>query len=248
MLLLRIKGRSLAALGATITLFALAMDPFFQQVVDFPQEWRIQSLAAFIPRAMEYKTYAAGLLLTSGGSQLELDQTISSTAYLYFYDNGSTPIGSGDGNGLAPAIPLACPSSKCEWTKYESLSVCNRCADITDRLEFRCQKSTLDWIQEPTALADLSNWDYPNGTACGWFLIAKDPILMAGYTTDKFTNHTGELLVSRSQPLYDLFTRDPIPGYKAKLNDTRNPLSHFVVVSGQNAIQVQQNATPIAHE
>lgn len=248
MLLLRIKGRSLAALGAAITIFALAMDPFFQQVVDFPEQWRTQLLPAFIPRATAYTTYVAGTLFFDNSAIMELDQTMSSTSYLYFYDNGTTPRGSGDGVGLAPEIPLSCPSSKCNWTEYESLSVCNRCTNIADRLEFRCRKSTLDWIQDPVALADLSDWDYPNGTACGWYLKADDPILMAGYTTDQFTNHTGEVLISRSQPLYDLFTRATIPGYEAKLNDTRNPITHFLVVSGRDAIQVQQNATPIAHE
>lgn len=248
MLLLRIKGRSLAALGAAITLFALAMDPFFQQVVGFPEQWRTQPLIGSIPRAITYTTYTAGEFSVENNPQQELDQVVSPTAYLYFYDNGSMPIVSSDGKGIAPPIPLACPSSKCMWTEYESLSVCNRCADISDRLEYLCLNTTLDWIQEPVALPDLSNWDYPNGTACGWYLMADNPILMTGYTTDQFTNHTGEVLVSRSQPLYDLFSRAPIPGYKAKLNDTRNPFAHFVVVSGDNVTEVYNNATPIAHE
>lgn len=248
MLLLRIKGRSLAALGAAITLFALAMDPFFQQVVGFPEQWRKQLLAGSIPRATAYTTYTAGTFSVETTPMVELDQAISATAYLYFYDNGTMPIVSSDGIGIAPPIPLACPSSKCTWAEYESLSVCNRCTDIRDRLEYRCLNTTLDWIQDPVALPDGSNWDYPNGTACGWYLIADKPILMTGYTTDQFTNYTGEVLVSRSQPLYDIFTRDPIPGYEAKLNDTRNPMSHFVVVSGNNVTEVRNNATPIAHE
>lgn len=248
MLLLRIKGRSLAALGAAITLFALAMDPFFQQVVGFPEQWRIQPTPGLLSRATAYTTYTAGHLLVGDTIAMELDQTMESTAYTYFYDNGTTPILSSDGEGLAPAIPLMCPSKKCSWTSYETLGVCNRCSDIRDRLKFQCRNSTLDWIQSPEALPDLSNWNYPNGTACGWYLVADDPILMTGYTTDQFTNHTGEVLVSRSQPLYDLFTRAPIPGYDSKLNNTRNPLSHFVVVSGEDVTQVRQNATPIAHE
>lgn len=173
---------------------------------------------------------------------------MSATAYRYFFDKGTVPVTGNNGNKIRPAIPLECPSSNCTWTEYESLGVCNRCEDVTDRLEFRCRNSTLDWIQSPVALPDLSTWDYPIGTACGWYLIADDPILMAGYVTDLFTNHTGEVLVSRSQPLYDLFTRAPLAGYAAKLNNTRNPISHFVVISGGNAVQVQQNATPIAHE
>ncbi|KAF2110762.1 hypothetical protein BDV96DRAFT_500641 [Lophiotrema nucula] len=248
MLLLRTRGRSLAALGAAVTLFALAMDPFFQQVVGFPEKWRIQPMKGTVARATTYTTYIAGTFSIENDAVLELDQAMSATAYHYFYDNGTGPVTSSNGNGIRPAIPIACPNSNCSWSEYESLGVCNRCEDITDRLEFRCLNSTLDWIQSPVALPDLSNWDYPNGTACGWYLIADQPILMTGSTTDLFTNHTGEVLVSRSQPLYDLFTKAPLPGYAAKLNDTRNPISHFVVVSGENAVQVQQNATPVAHE
>lgn len=248
MLLLRVKGRSLAALGAAITLFALAMDPFFQQVVGFPEQWRIQPVIGSIPRAVTYRAYMAGTFWQGDTPNMELDQAISTTSYLYFYDNGTMPIVSSDGSGIAPPIPLSCPSSKCTWTEYESLSVCSRCTEIVDRLEFRCLNTTLDWIQEPVALPDLSDWDYPAGNACGWFLKADKPMLMTGYTTDQFTNHTGEVLVSRSQPLYDLFTRDPIAGYDAKLNNTRNPISHFVVVSGGNVNRVRQHATPIAHE
>lgn len=248
MLLLRIKGRSLAALGAVITLFALAMDPFFQQVVGFPEQWRVQPVKGFIPRAHTYTTYTAGTFLIEDTSLVELDQAISATSYQYFYDNGTAPVISSDGSGMAPAIPLECPSSKCSWAEYDTLGVCNRCTDITDRLEFLCRNSTLDWIQTPIVLPDMSNWDYPNGTACGWYLKADNPMLMTGYTTDLFTNHTGEVLVSRSQPLYDVFTRAPLTGYNAKLNDTRNPISHFVVVSGGDVTQVRQNVTPIAHE
>ena len=248
MLLLRTRGRSLAALGAALTIFALAMDPFFQQLVGFPERWRIQPMEGYIARATTYTTYVAGIFSVENTVALELDQAVSATAYHYFFDNGTGSVTSSNGNGIRPAIPLACPSSNCTWPEYDSLGVCNTCEDVADRLEFRCLNSTLDWIQSPVALPDLSNWDYPSGVACGWYLIADTPILMSGYATDLFTNHTGEVLVSRSQPLYDLFTRAPLPGYATKLNHTRNPISHFVVVSGENAAQVRRNATPIAHE
>jgi hypothetical protein len=109
----------------------------------------------------------------------------------------------------------------------------------------------LDWITTPTATADGSAWNYPNGTACGWFLKADSPLLMTGYIAGLDTNYTGreEVLVSRSQPLYDINTRAFLPGYPAKLNNTRNPILHLVVVSGGDDVSfVKQNATPVAHE
>jgi hypothetical protein len=227
MLLLRTKGRSVAALGAAVTLFALAMDPFFQQVVNISEQWREQPTKAFFPRATTYEAYSAGIVIFKGEGLIELDQAMSTTSYVYFYDNGALPMLSSN-NGTNPTIPLSCPSANCTWPKHETLGICNRCDDVRDRLEFGCRNSTLDWTPAPTALSNLTNWDYPNGTACGWYLMADTPILMAGYTTESFTNQTGDVLVSRAQPLYDVFTRAPLSGYAAKLNDTRNPISHFV--------------------
>lgn len=247
MLLLRIKGRSLAALGAAITLFALAMDPFFQQLVAFPEQWKVHTMQGSIPRAKTYEVYNGGMYFDKTQAALEMDQAMSAVAYHYFYDKGTETIPLSNG-GIRPTIPLTCPTGNCTWTEYESLAVCNRCADITDRLEFHCRNSTIDWIPAPVALPDLSDWDYPKGAACGWYLIADDPILMTGYMADQATNYTGDVLVSRSHPLINIFTKDPILGYASKLNNTRNPIAHFVVASGDNVIQVRQNATPIAQE
>lgn len=254
LLLLRTKGRSLAALGCAVTIFALAMDPFFQQVVAFPETWRIQPRNGSLARAVTYSRYVAeDYFLGSNFEVLEPDQMMSSTAFRYFFEQGTKTAASRNGNWSSsvesrPEIPLTCPANKCTWTEYETLAVCNRCKEIPDRLEFRCRTSTLDWIPDPVVLEDLSYWDYPNGTACGWYLIADDPVLMTGYVIDLSTNHTGNVLVQRSQPLYDVFTRAPLPGYAAKMNDTRNPIAHFVTVSGVDAVQVRQNATPIANE
>lgn len=247
MLLLRIKGRSLAALGAAITLFALAMDPFFQQLVVFTEQSRIHAVPALIPRTNTYRFFNGGSYFQRNQSTVETDPALSALAFRYFYDKGTETIPLSNG-GIRPSIPLTCPSGNCTWTKYESLGICNRCADIADSLEFHCRNSTLDWIPAPVAIPDLTNWDYPNGTTCGWYLMADDPILMAGYMANHSTNYTDDVLVSRSQPIYDLFSRDPIHGYVTKLNDTRNPIAHFVIASGSNVVQVRQNSTPIAHE
>lgn len=68
LLLIRSKGRALAALGAIITLFSLALDPFFQQVVDFPDLWALQGTSS-IPRLLQYSPrylpeYRAGVTVS----------------------------------------------------------------------------------------------------------------------------------------------------------------------------------------
>lgn len=249
-----------------VTLFALAMDPFFQKVVDFPEQWLVQSTNGSISRATTYKVYSAGVYKMNDLPISEVDQCKSVTSQLnymytdgyfkamaaiahhYFYDNGTYQFSSGGNFKVGPDIPLACPNGRCAWNRYESLAVCNRCVENKDQLEFRCLYSSLDWIPKPVVAPDRSTWLYPNGTACGWYLKADQPLLMTGYPIDRYANYSKDVLVSRSQPLYSVWDRSVLSGYKAKLNDTRNPIAHFVVVSGENQEKVRQNSTPIAHE
>jgi hypothetical protein len=241
-LLVRTRGRSLAALGAAVTLFALAMDPFFQQVVQYPETWRVQQGTGTIPRATGYSPYGAGNEYRNDGQTLVLDLNLLAIANRFFYDRGTAPIAFGQ--GTRAEVPLSCPSRNCTWTQYETLGMCSTCTPIPDLLEFKCRLNmTLDWIKVPDKDPDNLDIVYPNGTSCGYWLKADDPLLMTGYT-DRF----GEVLLMRAQPLLDIITRDPLPGYVAKLEPVRNPLAHVVIVSGGDATRVQRNETPIAHE
>jgi hypothetical protein len=247
LLLVRTKGKSLAALGAAVTIFALAMDPFFQQVAQYPEHWRLQPGTGTIPRAIGYTPAGAGKdFRRDTGENLGLDQGILSVAYRYFFNNGTTPVTFGQ--GVRAEVPVSCPNSNCTWPPYETLGICSSCTDVTDRLEFKCINKTLDWVQVPDKDPDTDEDVYQNGTSCGWWLKADDPLLMTGYNVDRDTNHSGEMLLMRAQPLYDLFTRAPLTGYAAKLNHTRNPLAHVVIVSGEDVTNVRRNGTPIAHE
>jgi len=245
LLLVRTKGKSLAALGAAVTLFALALDPFFQQVVEYPEHWRLQDGTGSIPKAIRYQPYISGKEYRIGAENLMLDQNMLGIAAHYFYDNGTYPITFG--KGIRAEIPLACPYSNCTWPEYETLGVCSKCVGAADLLEFMCLNTTLDWVQIPDA--DEEGYVvYPNGTSCGWYLKADEPVLMSGYNVDQDTAHSGEVLIARNQPLYDLFTRELKPGVPTTLNISRNPLAHVIIASALDVANVQQNATPIAHE
>lgn len=245
LLLVRTKGKSLAALGACVTLFALALDPFFQQVVEYPEHWRVQPGNGSIPRAIGYMPLQSGKQFQDNHELLEVDQTILGVANRYFYDNGTLPVTFG--KGVRAEVPLSCPNSNCTWPAYETLGICSECAEASDQLEFKCLNTTLDWVQVPDEDKD-SIVTYPNGTSCGWYLKADTPLLMTGYDIDPETAHSGEILLMRAQPLYDLFTREFIPGYRPKLNKSCDPLAHVVIVSGGDVENVRSNATPIANE
>jgi hypothetical protein len=84
LLLIRTKGKVLAALGAMITLCMMALDPFFQQVVDFPDDVG--------------KVFREGVLASSN------DQDLFLILDKFSYGNGSQPVPFG--NGTRPDIPL----------------------------------------------------------------------------------------------------------------------------------------------
>ncbi|KAF2654709.1 hypothetical protein K491DRAFT_716834 [Lophiostoma macrostomum CBS 122681] len=248
LLLVRTKGKSLAALGTAITVFALALDQFFQQVVEYPEHWRVQPGNGTIPRSIGYAPYKAGSDYRADGDvRLDLDSNLQAVTERFFYDNGIAPVPFG--KGYRAEVPLSCPNSNCTWPQYETLGFRSECIDITAQLDFRCIYTTLDWVQIPDVDDVTSENVFPNGTSCGWWLRADRPLLMTGYDIDRNTNHSGKILLMRAQPLYDIFTREPIPGYTSSLNNTRNPLSHVLIVSGGDEASIRQNATPVAaHE
>jgi hypothetical protein len=246
-LLLLTRGRTLAALGALVTIFALATDQFFQQVVEYPQHWNIQPGAGTIPRATGYVPQSVGLeYRRDSGENLVIDQNIFGVAKSYFFGNGTTPVPFG--KGARAEVPLSCPNSQCTWPLYETLGICSSCVDVVDLLEFKCINTILDWVQIPNMDPKTNQNTFENGTSCGWWLKADNPLLMAGYDTDHGTNHTGEVLLMRNQAMYDLFTRDLLAGYPVRLNHSRNPLAHAVIVSGKSLASIYRNETPIAHE
>lgn len=247
LLIIRTKGRSLAALGAAVTIMALLLDPFFQQVVEYPEHWRLQSGNGSIPRATGYEPFSLGKEFMTGMENVEVDQVMLGIQNRFFYSNGTLPMTFG--KGVRAEVPLGCPNSNCTWPTYETFGVSSECVDATDRLEFRCAKSKLDWTQAPLLKGGPRDpVSDPNGTACGWWLKADNPMLMTGYNVDQKTDHAGEVLVMRAQPLYDIFSRKFMPGYVPKLNNSRNPLAHVVIVSNVDLDRVHQNATPIANE
>ena len=103
LLLIRTKGKSLAALGAMITLGLMTLDPFFQQVVDFPDRWSLSDIAGRVPWIVNYRP-SIGRTFTEGQLIAVPDKDIQLVTSKYFYGNGTQPVPFG--NGTRPDIPL----------------------------------------------------------------------------------------------------------------------------------------------
>ncbi|KAF2011396.1 hypothetical protein BU24DRAFT_280276 [Aaosphaeria arxii CBS 175.79] len=244
-LLLRTKGRKLAALGACIVLLALALDPFFQQVVDFPDRYIkagngiLTKTRLFEPKFQEIWVDGA---LSSG-----LDDLFVRTTYPYFYGNGSVPIPFG--NSVRPDIPVSCPTSNCTWEPYETLGMCSACENVSDLLTFECMNTRIDWFANQTGVTTEDT--YPNGTVCGYFVKppGSEPILVSGYSIpDQSIDE--EVLLMRNLPLLSAPLRDPLFGDGSiHFKDYRNPIIDALIVTSPGGEQsVKRNATPNAYE
>ncbi|KAH7113747.1 hypothetical protein B0J11DRAFT_139418 [Dendryphion nanum] len=244
-LLLRTKGRKLAALGAAIVLLAIAMDPFFQQVVDTVDRWTLEGVSS-IPRVVRYGP-KYNKFFVGGQRQSFVDPTLRAVAADFFYSNGTQPLSLG--NGTRPEIPITCPTSNCTWPPYESLGFCSTCADVSDLLEFRCMTTRVDWISTlNNTFEDATN---PNGTVCGYFLNATStkPFLMSGYMADGGPRTTKEALLLRTLPMATIPMREPLFRGSVRFKDHRNPVLDAIIVAAADGVDsVYRNATPIALE
>jgi hypothetical protein len=247
LLLYRTKGRSLAALGALLIVLLLAIDSFFQQVVDLPERW-IQQGGSSIPRVAQY---APEYLPDSfqGMDSQQTDQYIYPYIRPFLYSNGTQPVPYG--NGTRPNIPLTCPTSSCTWPTYESLGVCSACADALDLLQFKCMHTKIDWTTNYTGpvTPELT----PNGTVCGYFYDAgKDgPFLMSGYIVNNTADSQskGEALLVRLFPLTDMYDKHAIAdGGSEKFKHVRNAILDTLIVSSPDSESVYKHLKPIAQE
>ncbi|KAF2474999.1 uncharacterized protein BDR25DRAFT_384460 [Lindgomyces ingoldianus] len=244
LLLIRTKCKTLAALGAAVTLLSLALDPFFQQVVDFPPRWTLQGNSS-IPKVTRYQPHF-GQKFQGTVEVVQQDQNTQGVAELFFYGHGTQPIILG--NATRPDIPLLCPTSNCTWPPYETLGVCSKCVDVSYLLTFTCLTTRIDWFANQTGGVDAV---YPNGTACGYFLNATSdfPVLMSGYSINPITSSPGEALLMRALPMVTAPSRQTVFGGSINFKHVRNPITDFLIVGASNGLNsVYQNKTPIAHE
>lgn len=97
MLLFRTKGKSLAALGAILTLLMLAIDTFFQQVVELPERWILQDQSR-VPKVIQFNPfYAKEYEHGYSGVMLQDDAEVIQIARKFFFENGTQPLSSGNG-------------------------------------------------------------------------------------------------------------------------------------------------------
>ncbi len=159
LLLFRTKGKSLAALGAFLTILLLMIDMFFSEMYQTPDLW-VHTGESFVPRVIRYQPSREKILNSlEGSSSTLMNGDLASALNPFFFDqNGNYT--STNPNNTQFKTPQFCRTSRCEWSPYETLGVCSACADVSNLLEYACLNTSMDW----TRSAQLVNtYDWPNG-------------------------------------------------------------------------------------
>ncbi|KAE9993759.1 hypothetical protein EG327_003521 [Venturia inaequalis] len=232
----RLRTRSIASIGATITVLSLALDPFFQQIVTYPQRPRTfgkSSLARVVNYDPEHYSY-----LKNGTKWIQAPDTLFTTIGGVVVDTLGEYITS------APAF---CPSDDCRWPSFQTLGVCSQCKDISQYLTFACLEESGDWKANRPRKSNETT--IPFTTSCGYFMnvTSENPMLMAGYNVAK-DGSPGEALAARTFALHDFDSDKRYWDGSLLFKDTKVPLMDFFTVGVPDGQSPYSNSTPIALE
>lgn len=119
-------------MGATITILALAFEPFFQQIVSFPA----RDINVDVSTVAVSRTYRpdddVGVRF-----RITLDSDIRGPKSMMLAVEESTLR-----NATTRPAPSVCPTGRCNWTSYDSLGVCHRCVDLSNLPRYICENGS----------------------------------------------------------------------------------------------------------
>ena len=155
-------------------------------------------------------------------------------------------------------LNITCPTPRCTWAPFNTLSVCSKCVETPSLLDFGCYMSPNDWMNDTYTYPYSPNTPegYTEVNSCGWFLTSPNgpPILMSGYSTGNSTTNSTfipQVLMGRTAPLRDIYSRNLLYPGRASINfpEIQNPIIDFIASGTPGGIQgALNNATPVVHE
>lgn len=227
------------------------MDPFFQQLLDFPERWTLLNDKSTLPRVTQYQPVYHREFF--GGQRVSsTDGVLQSVVDAFSYDYGTPTLQFA--NGTRADIPVYCASSNCTWPVYETLGVCSACEDVSELLEFKCLEAPVDWSSATNGSGGtpVDPSIYPTAMVCGHFLNSTSdyPILVSGRVVDPITSSPGETLLMRALPLVNTWKQPLYGNGSIKFKNHRNPITDVLLFSAVdgNTYSVHRNETPVALE
>ena len=149
--------------GAFITVVALAVEPFTQNLVA-ARSCQIPSSSqpALIPYANYYYTYDGQQITNAttdfmlwGNQRYGLEPAMKASVYSGLYGSATTVIN-------ASTIRAYCPGINCTYPRYTTLGICHACADISSFIKSDCDPTppleSVTHVFQPRC-----NWSLPNG-------------------------------------------------------------------------------------
>ncbi|KAF2673192.1 hypothetical protein BT63DRAFT_475737 [Microthyrium microscopicum] len=241
LLLGRMKGITLASIGAAIILLSVPLDLFFQQIVQFPTVW-IVSGDATLARTIYYNP-VPNEYYVQDDTVYSPDPTTDSAVEPLIWSTGNPQ-----------QVRSSCPSRRCTFEPFESLGVCSSCIELPDLLKFGVRNVVDNWSADSVANPNLDN--LTNTPSVGWYLEApgQDPILMAGYSYQSNDTLTPKsILRGRIEPMREMFTRQArFPGGTINFHNITNPLADFLIAFNLGILGSSDsgifNQTPVVHE
>ncbi|KAF2430986.1 hypothetical protein EJ08DRAFT_206013 [Tothia fuscella] len=239
-LLVYTKAKTLASLGASITLLSLALDPFFQQLVTYPQRPSTMQRGQ-VPRSVLYSTNTGRFKDPMSIPVMAPDLELYTAAGQFMMQSAEFP---------KSTIQPFCAGSNCEWPVFETLGICSECKDISPLLQFGCLEEDGYWRND-------FNYSQPAPTnrtffSCGYFFNASSPspMLMTGYATNSSTNNAtaGQALISRVLNFRDPRTEQHYWDQSLNFKEIIDPIINLAVATVPDASAAYLNVTPVAHE
>ena len=134
-------SRHISTLGALVTVLAIAINPFVQQVVVYQLEQAPLLYNVTLP---------VGYLLSPSLAETK------GPVYLGLF-------------GIAnPTQTPYCPSTNCTWSPYQTLAVCSQCADLTDHVNFMQAGKQVPSCNETIQQGQNCPVALPNGLSLGF--------------------------------------------------------------------------------
>ncbi|KAK0101354.1 hypothetical protein ONS95_006529 [Cadophora gregata] len=149
-LIFSLRGRNLlVTLGALITVIAIAIDPFAQQIVKYSSCEQISTISqGFIPRTNSFSNRGIHI----GANLNTVDLGMQSAVNVGIF-SPSTVI-----------TPFTCSTGNCTFPEYRSIAYCGGCADISSNVTITQSNSTTIWSDNSTStLEGPLNFTLPSG-------------------------------------------------------------------------------------
>jgi len=202
-LMFRTKA-GLIALGSTVAILSLVMDPFAQQIVSYPSRF-IYTNSAIVGRA---QAYDAGIPLVSLNSGLLTGPEFGMKAAIY--DGLFKP-------GAVQDYVPQCDTGNCTFPLFDSLAVCSKCLDVTKNVTH---------VDPPSNLSNLDGvqnvgYSLPGGAEVGFSVLFQEGNLVMGpeiVVTSVFPSDVSKQVLGLQDPLLSLAILQ-FPGVQRQIED-----------------------------